>query len=420
MATTGNPERVRIDTNGNAAQRAFVEADTRETYYFGGVGSGKTTGGVMRLGRHIYEWNPGETLAIVTPTVTMLRNVIIPELQKWGLYDEDWHTSTENRIDYPNGTTVILESAANLQKVERLRGLSIAAAWLDEISQHYAETYYVLDDRLRTGNYRNLFGTGTPKGKNWAYEETVESVRATDHDEWSVEGGTVIQNDHTTTIYGVSTEANRATPEDYKESRKRQHEGHSFKQEVLGEFVEPDGLVYGWFDAEDHVVDEHPEYDRMLYGVDGGFNSPAAALAIADTGDGYHVADEVYLREATADDYADAVGSMVDAFGTGPIYCDPAEPASIEAFRRRGLNAKKAQNDVVPGIQRVTAERHDLTVHTNCRNLRNEFTSYEWKDDSGDDPVKANDHALDSLRYALFSDESGGSAGAAYATNPFA
>jgi len=72
VATTGNPERVRIDTNGNAAQRAFVEADTRETYYFGGVGSGKTTGGVMRLGRHIYEWNPGETLAIVTPTVTML------------------------------------------------------------------------------------------------------------------------------------------------------------------------------------------------------------------------------------------------------------------------------------------------------------------------------------------------------------
>jgi len=60
--------------------------------------------------------------------------VIIPELQKWGLYDEDWHTSTENRIDYPNGTTVILESAANLQKVERLRGLSIAAAWLTRLA----------------------------------------------------------------------------------------------------------------------------------------------------------------------------------------------------------------------------------------------------------------------------------------------
>jgi len=401
-----NKRTIRIEPNGNAAQEAFARAKTKETYYFGGVGSGKTTGGIMRLARHIFEWNPGETLAIVTPTVPMMRNVILPELAKWDLYKEEWHTSTQNRIEYPNGTTVILESAANKQKVERLRGLNLAGAWLDEIGQHFADTYHVLGDRLRTGEYRNLWGTGTPKGKNWAYGECVEPLLSDDSvEEQAAENGTLLEGDHMTTIYGVSTRANRATPEDYKDARERQHEGHSYKQEIQGQFVEPEGLVHGWF-GDDHITEEAPDqYDRAIYGVDWGFNAPAAAVAVLDTGEGWHVADEVYVREATADEFADHVAAMVDEYGTGTIYCDPAEPASIEQFQRRGLRAETADNAVIPGIQHVTAQRHDLEVRGHCRNLRNEFRAYEWKDEGEDKPVKANDHALDALRYALYSDD---------------
>ena len=425
MATT--PKKLRIDTNGNDAQREFVEAETRETYYFGGVGSGKTTGGVMRLGRHIYEWNPGETLAIVTPTVTMLRNVIIPELQKWGLYHEDWHTSTENRIDYPNGTTVILESAANLKKVERLRGLSIAGAWLDEISQHFAETYYVLDDRLRTGDYRNLWGTGTPKGMNWAYEQTVESVREGPHEEWSVEGGTAIQNDNTTTVYGVSTDANEATPEDYKESRKRQHTGQSLRQEVFGQFVQFEGLVYPWFSTDDaveaeigytstpddagHVVHDVPDIpvESVFYGVDWGFYPhPAAIIAFAKLRNGeiYALEEHVETRN-TPEDLADVIigtkteKGMYDRYGQGPVYCDPSEPSNIEDFQRRGIQAQKADNSVDPGIGYVTSIRDKLRVYHTCQTLINELNQYRYKD-GGDEPVKKNDHASDATRYALF------------------
>jgi PBSX family phage terminase large subunit len=403
--------KVTIKPNGNDAQRAFVEADRKETFYFGGVGSGKTVGGVMRLARHIFEWNPGEQLAIITPTAPMMRNVILPELRKWDLYREDWHNKGENRLRYPNGTTVILESASNLQKVERLRGLSIAGAWLDEIGQHYEETYHVVGDRLRTGDYRNLWGTGTPKGKNWAYRECVEPLLHNDDvTERPVADGTLLQDDYISAIYGVTTDANRATPEDYKAARKRQHEGHSYKQEILGQFAEPEGLVYGWFD-DSHLTTDVPDYERAIYGVDWGFNSPAAAVACLETDDGWHIADEIYVRETTAQDLADAVGGLVDEYGTGKVFCDPAEPANIETFQRRGINAEAAENDVLPGIQHVTSERHGLSIHERCRNLRNEISGYEWKDGEEDKPVKANDHALDALRYALFSDETAMSAG---------
>lgn len=401
------PKTVRIDTQGNDAQEAFVKAETKETYYFGGVGSGKTTGGIMRLARHIYEWNTGETIAVVTPTVPMLRNVILPEMKKWGLFEEEWYTSTENRIDYPNETTVILESAANLQKVERLRGLNLAAAYLDEIGQHYAETYHVLGDRLRTGNYRNLWGTGTPKGKNWAYTECVKPLLDDDATEYeTVENGTLLRNDYLTTLKGISTRANKVTPDDYKASRERQHEGHSYKQEIEGKFVEPEGLIYPWF-GEEHLTETTPDYGRALYGVDWGYNSPAAAVAVCDTGDGFHVADEIYTSELTVQDFADRVAQLVDTYGVGKVYCDPAEPANIETFNRRGLNATAAKNDVLPGIQHVASERHGLTVHERCRNLRNEFAAYEWKDSVEDRPVKANDHLMDCLRYCLFSDDTG-------------
>jgi len=333
-------------------------------------------------------------------------------LEKWGLYDEDWHAKTENRLEYPNGTDVILESAANLQKVERLRGLNIAAAWLDEIGEHFEKTYHVIGDRLRTGEYRNLYGTGTPKGKNWVYDECVAPLENDpDATTTPVESGQMLANEHMTAIKGVSTRANRATPEDYKDSRERQHSGHSYKQEIQGEFVDPEGVIYDWWDSE-LVTHELPEdYTRTLYGVDWGFNSPSAAVVILETSDGYHIADELYARGLTTQDLAGELDSLVSEWGTGPIYCDPAEPANIETLRRAGLNVKQAENDVLPGIQCVTSNRHGLTVHEQCRNWRNEIQGYEWKGDGADKPVKANDHLMDAMRYALFTDASGTDAG---------
>ena len=115
-------------------QTIFVSDQQSETAYIGGVGSGKTASGVIRARRHITEWNVGSVGVIVSPTVPMLRNVIVPELRKWGLLDQPGieFKRSENRIEYPNGSVVILESANNDRKIERLRGLNLAWAWMDE------------------------------------------------------------------------------------------------------------------------------------------------------------------------------------------------------------------------------------------------------------------------------------------------
>lgn len=406
---------VTIDPAGNEAQAAYVADEARESMYFGGVGSGKTTGGIMRLARHIFEWNPGERLAIVTPTVPMMRSVVLPELKKWGLYTPDIEVKGENRLEYPNGTTVLLESANNRRKVERLRGLNLAGVWLDEIGEHYQKTYEILGDRLRTGQYRNLWGTGTPVGKNWVYRETVRPLLSSDGGPAegvsmeSVAGGELLSDGERTIIKGVSTRTNPHTPEDYKAAREEQYSGHALQQEVHGRFVSPEGLVYDWFSRAEHVTEDRPdEYDRTFYGVDWGYNSPAAVVAILETdgpdGSEFCVADEIYSRGSTVSELAESISELVDRFGTGPVYCDPAEPASVETLQHHGLPAEAAQNDVLPGIQYVTELRSRLSFSASCRNLQNEIQGYEWRDEDTEKPVKANDHLLDALRYALFSD----------------
>ena len=418
MSTNSSPTqagRLTLNFKGNDAQQAFVEDKNDETAYIGGVGSGKTVGGLMRLSRHIFEWNPGETIAVVSPTVPMMRNVIVPEMQKWGLIDRDGveYRRSENTIEYPNETRVILESANNDRKIERLRGLNLAAAWLDEPAEHQHRTYKILGDRLRTGEYRNLFVTGTPKGYNWVYDEFAD-IDPTHTD--SVGQGTLIRNEFTTTIYGIPTEANRTLPEDYIESRKRQHTGASYEQEILGSFTQFEGLVYPWF-SEEHIIDSDDvpepgvgEYGEVIYGVDWGHNNPATILAVVkqpmemdDEPDRWVVVDEWYQRRQTVNDHSRALEEMQNHWGPGPIYCDPSEPSSIETLNRDGLAAQKAKNDVTPGIQHVSSLRNRLRVAESCQNLRNEFSQYRYKDkDDSDRPVKQNDHLLDSLRYALF------------------
>lgn len=232
--------RARVEPEEHEAQERFYTDRNTETAYIGGVGSGKTAGGVFRAAHHITDWNAGHRGVIVSPTVPMLRNVIVPELRAWGLLDRPGieYRKSENRIEYPNGSTVILESANNERKIERLRGLNLAWAWMDEAAYQPETVYSVLSDRLRVGEYRNLFVTTTPRGFNWVYDRFGPDEDAPPDATEPIADGRIYRTDTTTSVLGVSTRANPANPADYIERQERQRAGPGFDQEIEGEFVE--------------------------------------------------------------------------------------------------------------------------------------------------------------------------------------
>lgn len=404
----------RHDETGLAPQAQFlagpegsadIVSEARNHAFVSGLGAGKTSSLILRAWVNAEHWNPGELGMLIAPTVPAIKNVILPEMRSMGLLDVcEYHGKGSERpgIITPSGSRIILESADNTRKIERLRGPSIAWAGLDEASSIAERAYEIITGRLRTGEYRNLFVSTTPKGYNWVYERFYDDPEPTilyeGAYEWREANGT-------NGVFGVPSWLNPHNPDDYIERLEAEFDGSFFQQEVEGAFTKFEGLVYPWFSRGEHVTEDTPDqYDEVIYGVDWGFNNPGVILAIVRQGDRWVVVEEFYETRCTDDDMAERASDMVDRWGPGRFYCDPSEPASIETFQRKGVGASGADNDVTPGIKQVTSLRDDIRVHTDCQSLRNEFAQYQYKDSEATDKVlKENDHAMDALRYALFS-----------------
>lgn len=224
-------------------QEEFLRGDKRYLGYISGVGAGKTYAGIIRTFLNMEYWNPGEMGAIVAPTRQMVVNVIIPEMRDLGLL-EAWEYkssySDEPGIHAPNGSRALIMSADNDRTIERLRGLNLAWGWMDEEAVIDPRAREILMQRLRTGEYRNLYLTTTPKGKNHTYDFFVGKQ---DADEKRLGQATLYETADRLAIVGVPTSANPYTPDDYKDAMGADLPEEIRAQEVQGQFIEFGGGI---------------------------------------------------------------------------------------------------------------------------------------------------------------------------------
>lgn len=143
-------------------------------------------------------------------------------------------------------------------------------------------------------------------------------------------------------------------------------------------------------------------------GQDFGFNVPSALVRVEMYEGQIYVEQVLHETKLTTTDlierYKDlGIGKNVE------IFCDSAEPKTIEELRRAGYNAKEADKDVTEGIRKVKSL--PLHITKGSSDLLKEIKSYKWKTDVNgrpvkdkdrDEPVKFNDHQMDALRYAIF------------------
>lgn len=149
--------------------------------------------------------------------------------------------------------------------------------------------------------------------------------------------------------------------------------------------------------------DNFPECEETFYGLDFGYNNPSALIKVG-VREGKIYAEEIfYETKLTTNDLTDVI-KIYGITRSSEIFCDAAEPKTIEEIKRMGLNALPAEKSVYDGIQKVKSM--PLFVTRGSTNLIKEIKSYKWKLDkegkSTDDPVKFMDHALDALRYAVY------------------
>jgi len=151
------------------------------------------------------------------------------------------------------------------------------------------------------------------------------------------------------------------------------------------------------------MCDELPMRGEIIYGQDFGYNVPSALLRIEFYEGAVYWDELIYEPKLTTNDLIERY-KAVDMSKTGNIYCDAAEPKTIEELCRAGYNAISADKDVTEGIRKVKGM--PLYITKRSTNLLKEIRSYKWKVDRDgkvlDEPVKFNDHALDAGRYGTF------------------
>lgn len=151
-----------------------------------------------------------------------------------------------------------------------------------------------------------------------------------------------------------------------------------------------------------HEIDSLPE-GNVIAGLDWGFgNDPAAVVRVVIQGRNVYVDELVYGTGLTNSDLC----ARIESLRRVPIYCDSAEPKSIEDLRRAGfrpLAAVKGPGSVQSSVRLL--QGYNLHVTKRSRNLIHEFNRLQWVPDT--DSYTGPDHAFDALRYCVYSQRVG-------------
>jgi len=240
------------------------------------------------------------------------------------------------------------------------------------------------------------------------------------------------------------SEENPFLPKERLEQAKETSTPDYYAQEYEADFRKFTGLVYKEFQREVHVIDQFdvPDSFQIYRGMDFGSTNPTACLWIAvDADENCYVVGEHFATGETIDYHAGRINSHPLSKRVSQTFGDPSGAQWISEFAQRGIYITPANKEVgtnfnswvrfgiekvserlkrIPGkirtfrsdgsLQRLDEGKGEpsLYIFNNCQNTIREFETYRWKEKSvtqaqdlnePDVPEKANDHAMDALRY---------------------
>lgn len=326
----------------------------------------------------------------------------------------------QNMLWLRNGVLIEFRSA---DRPKFLVGTGLAGVWADEAARLKPEAWADNIHPTLAEHEGWALVTTTPIGKNWLYDELWQLTQL------GTDPGRRDTDYHGLHFRTVDNIRMPALIREAKSARTRLPMA-VYLRNYEASFDAFEGKIFEDFrDNDTHVVSGIPwrSLQRRISGVDWGFNNPGTQLEIGVDGDGrFWVYREDYQRglgimPPTRNTNADCWVNRFNSAKARGVECwwgDPSEPEHIEQCQGEGINMMPANNSVSAGIEALAtmlkpvapkgqAEAHaepGLFIHRGCSNLRRELSGYRW--DNGDDekPVKEDDHTVDALRYAVFSE----------------
>lgn len=396
---------------------SYRKATARINLWEGSVRSSKTVSSLLAWLWFTRNGPAGNLLMVGRTERTLRRNVIDPLVEMLG--DTRCRYVAGSGELHLLGRKVYIAGANDETAQEKIRGLTLIGAYVDEVSTVPESFWTMLSSRLSLAGAK-LFGTTNPDSPgHWLKKKWLDRGRL------HVTGdGTVRHHDDEDTLdlarFSFRLTDNPHLPEDYLAALDREHVGLWRRRLILGEWVIAEGAIYDMYDPVRHVITDLPKLDRTVaVGIDYGTRNPFAALELALDTTGRLVVSREYRhdpstarRQLTDADFSARLGQWYAEHQPQWTVVDPSAASFKLQLHRDGVRSVvDADNTVLDGIRLVSSllGNGQLVIHESCTGLIDELPGYSWDDKAAergeDKPVKVDDHSCDALRYAVATTE---------------
>jgi PBSX family phage terminase large subunit len=274
-----------------------------------------------------------------------------------------------------------------------IQGMTLAGLMLDEIvlmPRSFAEQAIA---RCSATGSKLWFNCNPANPYHWFYREYIQKCK-----------------EKNLLYLHFTMDDNPSLAEEIKARYRQMFTGSFYDRFVLGKWVNSSGLVYPMFDEKIHVFSQAPTCERYVISGDYGTVNPCSLGLWGQDSNGiwYRLREYYYdsRKEGisrTDEEHYSALENIAENLSIEMVIIDPSAASFIECIRRHEkFNVRKAQNDVISGINRVAdaLRTKKIFFHFSCKDTLREFSLYQWNEKSAADvPLKENDHAMDDLRY---------------------
>lgn len=369
--------------------------------WVGAVRSGKTYASLFRFVHYVLHAPPGELCILGKSISSIKRNILAPLTDMIGF---PFSYSLGKGEAYLFNRTIHLIGANDERAEHKIRGPSFAGAYVDEITIIPEGVFKMLVSRLSVPGAK-LFGTTNPDSPfHWVKTEYLDRAS-----EWDLKE------------FHFTLDDNETLDPNYVKVLKSGYRGLWYDRYILGYWVLAEGTIFDFFEDKTHCIDFPPgQAQYYVVGIDYGTNNPCVFSLIGYSDKTYpnrwlekeyYYSSKEMMRQKTDAEYADDFLNFIKGYNVRSCYIDPSASSFKLELMRRGVHTiKDADNEVRDGIRfhANLLNTGSFKVLRTCKNAIKEYGTYRWDSKATargvDEPLKENDHCMDSIRYALYSE----------------
>lgn len=402
---------------------AFL-SKSRETFFIGGVGSGKTFLLALLISRAMA--TPGTVCGLYSPTRKVLKNATWRQVEtafsdclgieqnlhyvvnkqpprSWGI--KPFSTvKNDNVVTFRWGSYLLLDG---LDDPDSQRGQQLDEIFVDEFRDVKENARLVLGGRLRGDTYKKL----GKKHRIW-YATTPPDNVAYLRELREKEDGVKINM-----VFSPTAANARNLPAGYIEGLRDQYDDITYQREVMGELVDMRNRPFAYaFDVAKHTGQVHFNQNLPIY-LSFDFNiNPATAIACQHAESGIRVLKEWRLANTDLITLCNHIKAWLptrllyvtgDASGQNRHFLSGNKTAYVEISRifqiptKQVLVAKSNPSISSSSILTNSVFTHTpVTIDTSCTHLIKDLQFVQVLDDGGIDKSKLEmGHLLDCFRY---------------------